>query len=96
MILTASYTIDTRYNTEYIINDVDVLPLWNQYKADVHDLLITGTATVESDVQKLLSQLFGTDLGDGLKQKNRKDLKIVDKGLPLDIEYKIRDTINKL
>lgn len=40
-----------------------------------------------------LLKLFGTDLVDGLKQKIRKDLKIVNKELPLDTEYKIRDTI---
>lgn len=52
--LSPSYTIDTSYNTEYVINGVDVLRLWNQYKADSLDFLNTGAATVESDVQKLL------------------------------------------
>lgn len=49
-----SYAIDTSYNTEYVINGADVLWLCNQCKTDLHGFLITGGATVESDVQKLL------------------------------------------
>ncbi|CEP08503.1 hypothetical protein [Parasitella parasitica] len=51
-----STEIDTSHTTRFIVNNVDVLPPWNRYKMHCQNHLLRGSATVESDTAKLLSQ----------------------------------------
>lgn len=48
--------IDTTHTTPLIINNIDILSLWNRYKIDCKHYLSYGSSTVETDTIKLLSQ----------------------------------------
>ncbi|KAG1454572.1 hypothetical protein G6F56_007289 [Rhizopus delemar] len=51
-----SCEIDTNYTAKFMINNVDFISPWNQYKIHCQNHLSCGSSTVETDTAKLLSQ----------------------------------------
>jgi hypothetical protein len=49
-----SSEIDTNYTTKFMINNVDILSPWNQYKIHCQNHLSRGSSTVETETAKLL------------------------------------------
>lgn len=49
-----SCEIDTNYTAKFMINNVDFISPWNQYKIHCQNHLSCGSSTVETDTAKLL------------------------------------------
>lgn len=53
----SSLDFGTSLKATFDVNSVDILPLWNKYKLVSNDFVVCGSATIESDVHRLL-QVF--------------------------------------